>query len=216
VSKIKHFIQQSWLLIVSSFFFGLLIAIANAAWSPRIEQNKIDKLNHLTAALLPDARHFIDLDTLDIEIEIESAKGKRKKIKVYKAVSGADECVGWSFNAAGSGFADKIELVIAVDKDFQKLAGFDVLASNETVGFGDKIKYDYFQDQFKGVPAEKLKLVKTGDAKKIDSEIVAISGATVSSEAVVKIINHYLTQVKGQMQKKGLILCHEDTKAQRN
>ena len=43
--KIKHFIQQSWLLIISSFLFGLLIAIANAAWSPRIEQNKIDKLN---------------------------------------------------------------------------------------------------------------------------------------------------------------------------
>ena len=69
--KIKQFIQQSWLLIVSSFFFGLLIAIANARWSDEIEQNKIDKLNHLTAALLPEARHFIDLDTLDIEIEIK-------------------------------------------------------------------------------------------------------------------------------------------------
>jgi len=202
VLKIKHFIQQSWLLIVSSFFFGLLIAIASAGWSPRIEQNKIDKLNHLTAALLPEARHFIEIDT---EIEVESAKGKRKKVKVYKAVSDADECVGWSFNAAGPGFIDKIELVIAVDKDFQKLAGFDVLASNETPGFGDKIKYDYFQDQFKGVPAEKLKLMKTGDAKKIDSEIVTISGATVSSEAVVKIINNSITQIKKQMQEKGLI-----------
>ena len=203
--KIKYFIQQSWLLIVSSFFFGLLIAIASAGWSPRIEQNKIDKLNHLTADLLPEAKHFIDLDTLDIVIEVESAKGKRKKIKVYKAVSEADECVGWSFNAAGSGFQDKLELVVAVDKDFQSIAGFDVLASNETPGFGDKIKYDYFHDQFVGAPAEKLKLVKTGDAKKIDSEIVAISGATVSSEAVVKIINNSITQIKNQMQEKGLI-----------
>jgi len=203
--KIKHFIQQSWLLIISAFFFGLLIAIASAGWSPRIEQNKIDKLNRLTAALLPEARHFIDLDTLDIEIEVESAKGKRKKIKVYKAVSEADECVGWSFNAAGSGFQDKLELVVAVDKDFQSIAGFDVLASNETPGFGDKIKYDYFHDQFVGAPAEKLKLVKTGDAKKIDSEIVAISGATVSSEAVVKIINNSITQIKKQLQEKGLI-----------
>ena len=205
MSKIKHFIQQSWLLIVSSFFFGLLIAIASAGWSPRIEQNKIDKLNRLMGDLLPEARHFIDLDTLDIEIEVESAKGKRKKIKVYKAVSGADECVGWSFNATGSGFQDKIELVVAVDKDFQSIAGFDVLASNETPGFGDKIKYDYYQEQFRGAPAEKLELVKTGDVKKIDSEIVAISGATVSSEAVVKIINNSITQIKKQLQEKGLI-----------
>ncbi|MBA7632754.1 Na(+)-translocating ferredoxin:NAD(+) oxidoreductase complex subunit G [subsurface metagenome] len=199
--KIRHFIQQSWLLIVASFCFGLLIAVANAALSERIEQNRIDKLNRLTRALLPEAENFIALDT---EIEIESTRGKKEKVKVYKAVS-EDECVGWSFNAAGSGFADKIELVVAVDKDFQKLAGFDVLASNETPGFGDQIKYDYYRDQFKGAPAEELKLIASGNPKKIDSEIVAITGATVSSEAVVEIINNSITQIKNQMQDKRLI-----------
>jgi hypothetical protein len=33
----------------------------------------------------------------------------------------------------------------------------------------------------------------------IDSQIVAISGATVSSEAVVKIFNTYFEQVKGKI-----------------
>ena len=200
--KIKHFIQQSWLLIVASFFFGLLIAVTNAALSPKIEQNKINKRNRLVGALLPEAEKFI---LLDEDIEIESLRGKKEKIEVYQAMSEEDECVGWSFNAAGSGFADKIELVVAVDKDFEKLAGFDVLSSNETPGFGDQIKYDYYRDQFAGAPAEELKLVMSGDPKKIDAEIVAISGATVSSEAVVEIINNFLTQIKEQMQKKGLI-----------
>jgi len=203
--KIKHFIQQSWLLIVASFFFGLLIAVTNAALSPRIEQNKINKRNRLVGALLPEAKDFI---LLDKEIEIESLRGKKEKVEVYRAMSEAGEsgeCVGWAFNAAGSGFADKIELVVAVDKDFEKLAGFDVLSSNETPGFGDQIKYDYYRDQFAGAPAEELKLVASGDPKKIDAEIVAISGATVSSEAVVEIINNFLTQIKEQMQKKGLI-----------
>ncbi len=199
--KIKHFIQQSWLLIVASFFFGLLIAVTNAALSPRIVQNKINKRNRLVGALLPEAKNFV----LDTEIEIESIQGKKEKIEVYRAMSEEDECVGWSFNAAGSGFADKIELVVAVDKDFEKLAGFDVLASNETPGFGDQIKYDYYRDQFKGAPAEELKLISSGDPKKIDAEIVAISGATVSSEAVLEIINSFLTQIKEQMQQKGQI-----------
>jgi electron transport complex protein RnfG len=202
VLKIKHFIQQSWLLIVASFFFGLLIAVTNAALSPRIEQNKINKRNRLVGALLPEAKDFV---LLEAEIEIESIRGKKEKVEVYRAISEAGECVGWSFNAAGSGFADKIELVVAVDKDFEKLAGFDVLSSNETPGFGDQIKYDYYRDQFAGAPAEELKLVTSGDPKKIDAEIVAISGATVSSEAVVEIINNFLTQIKEQMQKKGLI-----------
>jgi len=164
-------------------------------------QNKINKRNRLVGALLPDAKNFV----LDKEIEIESIQGKKEKIEVYRAMSEEDECVGWSFNADGSGFADKIELVVAVDKDFEKLAGFDVLASNETPGFGDQIKYDYYRDQFKGAPAEELKLVTSGEPKNIDAEIVAISGATVSSEAVVEIINSFLTQIKEQMQQKGQI-----------
>ncbi len=186
---------------MASFFFGLLIAVTGAALSPRIEQNKINKRNRLVGALLPEAKDFV----LDTEIEIESFRGKKGKIEVFRAMSESGECVGWSFNAAGSGFADKIELVVAVDKDFEKLAGFDVLSSNETPGFGDQIKYDYYREQFAGAPAEELKLVTSGDPKKIDAEIVAISGATVSSEAVVEIINNFLAQIKEQMQQKGLI-----------
>ena len=202
MSKIKYFIQQSWLLIAASFCFGLLIAVTSAALSPRIAQNKINKRNRLVGALLPAAKNF---NLSDAEIEIDSIQGRKEKVEVFRAMSEAGECVGWSFNAAGPGFADKIELVVAVDKDFLKIAGFDVLASNETPGFGDQIKYDYYRDQFTGAPAEELKLVSTGEPKNIDSEIVAISGATISSESVVEIISNSITQIKEQMQKKGLI-----------
>ena len=201
--KIKHFIEQSWLLIASSFFFGLLIAVTSAALSPRIEQNKINKRNRLVGALLPEAKDFVPVEE---GIEIESIQGKKETVEVFRAMSKAGERVGWSFNAIGPGFADKIELVVAVDKDFEKFAGFDVLASNETPGFGNQIKFDYFRDQFKGAPAEGLKLATSGDNTKTDdTEIIAISGATISSEAVVDIINNAITQIKKQIQQKGLI-----------
>ena len=211
--KIKHFIQQSWLLIVASFFFGLLIAVTNAALSPRIERNRTDKLyrqtgellkrfNAMSDANLPKAEQFEEF----AEVEITSSRGKKQVVVVIRALlADRETVVGWSFNASGSGFADKIELVVAVDKDFEKLAGFDVLASNETPGFGDKIKEDYLREQFVGAPAGELKFVTTGDVREIDSEIVGITGATVSSEAVVEIINSFLTQIKEQMQQKGLI-----------
>ena len=202
MSKIKHFMQQSWLLIVASFFFGLLIAVTNAALSPRIRQNEINKRNSMVTVLLPGAKDFI---LMEEQIEIQSLQGKKEKVEIYKAMSAADECVGWSFEAVGSGFADKIKLVIALDKNFEKIAGFDVLSSNETPGFGDQIKYDYYRDQFKGAPAGELKLVTIGERSKIDSEIVAISGATISSEAVVEIVSNSITKVKEQMRKKGII-----------
>ena len=194
--------QQSWLLIVASFCFGLLIAVTSAALSPRIRQNEINKRNRLVSALLPEAKDFI---LLDEQLEIKSLRGKAENVEIYKAVSDANECVGWSFETVGSGFADKIKLVVALDKNVEKIAGFDVLASAETPGFGDQIKYDFFRDQFKGAPAGELKLVTIGERDEIDSEIVAISGATISSEAVVEIVSNSVTQVKEQMRKKGII-----------
>jgi electron transport complex protein RnfG len=201
MSKIKHFFQQSWLLIVASFCFGLLIAVTNAAWSGRILQNEIDKRNDLMITLITDANSF---DVAVEAAEIPAAKGKVLKTDIYQALDRGGRTVGFAFIAVGSGFADKIKLVIAVDAKCEKFFGFKVLASNETPGFGDKIKEDYLGSQFKGASADKLELVKTGDEKKIDSEIVAISGATVSSEAVVKTFNTYIDKVKEQLQTKGL------------
>jgi len=202
LKNIKYFIEQSWLLIVASFIFGLLLAITNAAWQPRIIQNEIDKFNRLAGGMLTEATAF---ETAAEDVEVESAKGKKIKTDIKKGASADGKCVGWAFICEGSGFADKIKLVLTVDAAFEKLAGFGVLASNETPGFGDKIKGDYFHSQFTGAPATELTLSKTGDDKKIDNEIVAISGATVSSEAVVKIVNNYIKQIKTQLQTKGLL-----------
>lgn len=199
---IGNYIEQSWLLIVCSFVFGLLLAITNSAWSGRIEQNKIDKLNGLMNSLMTDANKFeIVLEGAQVEL----SKGKIVKTNVYKAVTSDGKTAGFCFNAEGAGFADKIELVIAVDAAFKKIMGYNVLASNETPGFGDRIKGNYYRDQFKGAPVGTLILTKQGSAGKVDSDIVAISGATVSSTAVVNIFNNYLEQIKKQLVQKGIV-----------
>jgi electron transport complex protein RnfG len=187
---------------VASFLFGLLIAAANAAWQERILQNEEDKFNNLARQMLPDANSF---ETALEDVGVDTGKGKKKLTSVKKALATDGTCIGWAFKCEGSGFADKIKLVLAVDADFKQLKGFGVLSSNETPGFGDQIKLPYYQDQFVDIPAEKLILSKIGDSGKKDSEIIAISGATVSSTAVVDIVNNFLPQVKDQMMTKGLI-----------
>jgi electron transport complex protein RnfG len=200
--KIKYFIQQSWLLIVASFCFGLLIAVTNSAWSPKILQNEKDKLNDLMRGLISNAGDF---QMVMEGLEIPAGKGRVAKTDVYKALDNNGRSIGFAFVAEGAGFADKIKLVIAVDSKCEKFFGYEVLSSNETPGFGSKIKEDYFANQFSQAPAGKVELVKTGNAREIDSKIVAISGATVSSEAVVKIFNTYIDRVKEQLQVKGLV-----------
>lgn len=201
MSKIIFFVKESWLLIVSSFFFGLLLAVTDAAWRPKIEQNKQAETNQTMAALLPGAEKFEQAAETDIDL----GEGKKSQSRIYKALSAKGECVGWIFNAEGAGFANKIEMIVAVDKNFEKIEGLSFTDIQETPGFGDKANQPAFRNQFLQAPAGELKLTKTGDAGKIDSEIVAITGATVTSTAVVNSVNNYLKPVKDHLLDKGLI-----------
>jgi electron transport complex protein RnfG len=202
VLKIKHFIQQSWLLIISAFFFGLLIAIASAAWTPRIERNEEEKKYSRMRELIDDANSF---EIAIKQVEIPGDKGKVLRTDIYEAFDSNGISVGFAFVAEGPGFQDKIKLVIAVDRNCEKFFGFKVLSSNETPGFGSKIKEEFFSEQFKEAPFGKLDIDKAGNAEDIDSQIVAITGATVSSEAVVKIFNKYTDKIKAELQREGLI-----------
>ncbi len=200
--KAKLFIQESWLLIVCSFFFGLAIAAADAAWQGKISQNQESKFNNIAREMLADAASF---ETVLQDAQVDSGKGGVLLTSVRKALAADGSIAGWAFTSEGSGFADKIKLVLAVDAKFERILGYGVLSSSETPGFGDKIKMPYYRDQFIGAPTGNLTLTKTGDAKKIDSEIVAITGATVSSTAVINMVNTFLVQIKDQMRQKGLI-----------
>ena len=202
MSNVKLFLQQSWLLIAASFFFGLLIAITNAGLQPNIKRNEQKKIEERLTELINEAQSF---EAAIQDAEIALSKAKRVKTDIYKAVDADGKTIGFAYIAEGAGFTDKIKLIIAVNGNFEKFYGFKVLFSNETPGFGDKIKDDYYIGQFIGAPAGQFQLVKTGDYEKIDSEIVAISGATVSSTAVVNIFNSYTEKIKELLISKGLI-----------
>jgi electron transport complex protein RnfG len=203
-NSIKLFFRESWLLMVSAVFFGVLLAVTNAAWGPKIKENEINKFSDLARGLLPAGQKF---ESLTDKITIDLGGGKTLQADVRKGLDVSGICIGWAFVAEGSGFADKIRLVVGTDSKFETLIGFGVLACSETPGFGDKItiKNGFYQAQYQGAPAGEFKLTKIGDSKKIDNEIVAITGATVTSQAVVNIMNTFVVQIKQQMQQKGLI-----------
>jgi Na+-translocating ferredoxin:NAD+ oxidoreductase subunit G len=134
-------------------------------------------------------------------------KPQPQMVDVKKGLDSAGNLVGWAFIAEGAGFADKIQLVVAVNGSFDKIAGYSVLSSSETPGFGDKIALPggYFQKQFHDLPLAQLVLQKSGDPDVVDENIVGISGATVSSQAVVNILNNYADKVKQALAEKKLL-----------
>ena len=73
---------------------------------------------------------------------------------------------------------------ISVDGTVQ---GLDFLTLNETVGFGLNAKEPEFTNQFVGKKVFPFEYTKTGATS--DSQIDAISGATITTSAVVDAVN---------------------------
>ena len=119
-SKIKYFIQESWLLLFTSFLFGLMIAVADAAWSAKVEQNKVAKMNNLMKGLISDANAF---EVVIKDANMPADKGQAVKTNIYKALDKKGNGIGFAFVAVGAGFGDKIELVVAVDANCGEIFG---------------------------------------------------------------------------------------------
>ncbi len=114
------------------------------------------------------------------------------------------EPVGIAFIARGSGFQGVISIMVGVEMDFARLTGIKVLEQIETPGLGTKIVTDptnkanplWFPEQFVGVWLEPEITVIKNRPPTTETEIQAITGATISSRAVVKIINDALKRAR--------------------
>jgi len=182
---------------LAAFCFGLLLALTNAALKPRIQRNEIGALYDKMKGLMPQAKEF---DKVASQAEIAG-----NITDVYGVIDEQKQVLGFAFVGTGSGFADKIKLVIAVNIDCSRLLGFEVLSSNETPGFGSRITEDWFRQQFVDTPTGTLELIKSGQADKEKDQILALTGATVSSEAVVRIFNNHIVELKKLLKEKGFI-----------
>jgi len=175
--------------MAAALVFGLGVSAIYGQLKGRIEQNAVEKLNREMAALLGGNNEF------------EAIKNESGQTEYFRARDkDSQKVIGYAFAAVGGGFADKIRLLVAVDVSLQQLLGIAVLKSNETPGFGDKMKEDSFKGQFVKCPApatgEKLTVAKTGNPDLADREIITITGATVTSEAAVKIVNDAVLKMK--------------------
>ena len=81
-----------------------------------------------------------------------------------------------------SGYGGTIELMVGIDSAKGQVSGINVVSNSETAGLGAKSTDPEFSDQYKGKPLEELSVLKNGTPG--DTEIKAISGATITSTAV--------------------------------
>jgi electron transport complex protein RnfG len=130
---------------------------------------------------------------------------------VYGGYDEQSDFVGYAVPAAGPGFQDTIAILYGFKPDTRRVVGMEVLESRETPGLGDKIYKDMdWVNEFKSLDTEpEIVAVKKG-TKTASNQVDAITGATISSKAIVRIINEAQAQWAGQLPPAGAEPAFED------
>lgn len=170
---------------------GTVLVSAHLVTQPRIERNRAEALEAAIYRVLPGAvRRSAFVVREGALAPFEGQAGRLPEEEAIYAGYDADGArIGFAIPAEGPGFQDTIKLLYGFDPGRQRVIGMDVLESRETPGLGDKIFKDReFVANFRDLAVSPAVVaVKRGRSQ--PNEVDAISGATISSQAVVRIIN---------------------------
>ncbi len=179
---------------------GLLIVFVFGLTQPTIEAYKARMLQEAVFEVLEAPDHY---DTLyayagALVDSLPPGVGPRDKgvETIYHGYRTDGTSIGYAIPAGEPGFQDVIRLIFGYDPGTGTILGMKVLESKETPGLGDKIEKDSaFVGQFSGASSP-LDGVKARDRTGTDPhEVAMITGATISSRAVIRIINNALERL---------------------
>ncbi|MBE5794007.1 MAG: FMN-binding protein [Clostridiales bacterium] len=175
--------QKKWagwlVLTVIAALAAVALAMTNQVTEGPIRQQNMERAHGALMELFPEADDFEAITLTDGE-ELQSAYAVKK----------AGDTVGYAATIASQGYAGPVEVIVGMEPDFV-LRGIRVGGSEfkETEGLGSKAKEPAFTGQFQGKQPP-LALGK---------EIEGISGATITSTAVVEGTNQAVDTLKAHL-----------------
>jgi electron transport complex protein RnfG len=180
-------------LALTGLLSGLVLVGVFLVTQPIILRNQAEAMQRAIFRVLPGTT-AIDTFVLSGQTlqPYESADGSMPTADAVFAGRTEDgSLVGYAIPADGAGFMDTIKLIYGFDPTRRAIVGMQVLDSRETPGLGDKIIFDEeFHRNFVELKVEpEIVGVKVAEKPRPSNEVDTITGATISSEAVVSILN---------------------------
>jgi electron transport complex protein RnfG len=156
---------------------GLILGVVHDITAVPIQQTQARLKTEALAAALPEADGFTAIDV---------AEGADPMIKDVQEAKSAGETVGHCITVTPRGYGGTIEIVVGIPSK-GGVRAIRILNQSETPGLGAKAPQPFFSDQFENKEAERLSVVKSSPSE--PNEIQAISGATITSNAVTDGVN---------------------------
>lgn len=177
----RDVVRYGLILLIITAVASALLGATNQITAPLIEANKAAAQAKAIAALLgvegEENLEITEKDIEDLDPDVNSLFTATKDGAV----------IGFVFGVTPKGYGGSIEMLVALDQN-GVVKGFEIIKHSETPGLGANAGKPAFSDQFAG-KSSKLSVVKTNPGQ---SEVQAITAATITSKAVVKGVNDAL------------------------
>ncbi len=183
----------SWRLLATLGLAGALaggmIVTVYGMTRPRIEAHRAALVESAIREVLKAPARWDTLYLVDGALTREVAAGTdaRRLERAYFGFDDAGAFVGAAVTAGEPGFSDVISLIYGLEPTTGALLGMKVLGHKETPGLGDKIEQPAFTGQFDGLLTP---LAGVKGSTGMPNDVQTITGATISSRTVIKIINN--------------------------
>lgn len=172
---------------------GLALGVVQDITSEPIANQELKAKEEAYKAVFTDADSFgqVVLDeegTASLAAYLtENGYGAQNIDEIMTAFDANGEEIGHAFTVTSSeGYGGDIQFAMGVKCD-GTLNGISILSISETAGLGMKADTDEFKGQFADKNVEKFEVTKNGAAA--DNQIDALSGATITSNAMTNGVN---------------------------
>lgn len=164
------FLKPALTLLVFGALAAMALGFTNELTKDRIAQLRAEAGEAFMRAIMPEAESFQETKNPD-------ASGEEA---VYFAKIG-DEIAGLVVFAKPNGFGGPIEVITVIDRN-RVIKGVRLGTNTETPNLGTMAGEPEFYEQFSGLSIETLPVVVKSEPG--EGEILAISGATITSEGM--------------------------------
>lgn len=185
----KEIIKLGIILLIICFISTALLAIVKEVTEPKILEQRQLAAEQSRKDVLPLAETFEALDADSLQ-KLQTADATIAEVFVGKKGS---DVVGYFVKAKPSGYAGAVEILTGIDNE-GKIVNVKMGENKETPGLGTVIGEPKFVSQYVGKGATgPLELIKTPDAN--ETQITAITGATITSRCMTNGVNSAITAV---------------------
>ena len=186
----KKILKDAFALLMITLVAGILLGfVYSITKEPIAVQEQLTK-ERSCQEVFADAATF-ENDTEDLESATAAMKAAGYEVQTLSEILVAKDASGNTLGYVLSlvdpeGYGGNISFMMGIRLD-GTLNGISILSIGETAGLGMNADTDAFKSQFANKKVEKFTFTKTGSTS--DSEIDALSGATITTTAMTNGVN---------------------------